>query len=377
MSSLYIHVPWCRSKCGYCDFFSLVPGAGELDSYVAALLRHLELIARSGADLSPVETLFFGGGTPSLLDASQVGRILEAVRQGMGMAVDAEISLEANPGTLSADSLAGYRRAGVNRLSLGIQSLSDARLRRLGRGHDRRAALRAVELARAAGFANLSLDFIFAQPGQDLAQLQEEAERYLALAPEHISLYGLSLEEGTPLYAAMESGAFELPSDEEYAAQYLLLHRLLGAAGYRHYEISNFARPGRRCRHNLGYWRRRACLAIGAGAHSFLDSGWGLRRACPPDVAAYGTRLARGRDPSEEIETFDRRGAMAETLYLGLRTDEGVCEKIFARRFGSTIEEAWPGAAQALSPWLDRGGGRWRFGVEGWLIYDRLISRFL
>ncbi len=376
-TSLYIHVPFCQSKCAYCDFFSLVTSPMELEDYVVNLCRHLDSLALSQPSDIVVKTVFLGGGTPSLLEPSQLGRILEAAGRLGTFPADVEISMEANPGTLSLEKLQGYRAAGVNRMSLGVQSLCDRRLRWLGRGHDRSEALGAVDLVRRAGFENLSLDFIFAQPGQDAAQIEDEVHQYLSLGPEHLSLYGLSVEEGTPLWERRERGAFELPGEEAYAQQYLLLSHLLKAGGYGHYEISNFARPGFECRHNLGYWHRRNCLAVGAGAHSFLERGWGERLEVAPDLAAYARSLEAGVDPAYSLEVFGRKGAMSETLYLGLRTEQGVCKQDFARRFGIGLDEVFGGEARGLATYLRCDEERWHFSPEGWLLYDHLISAFL
>jgi oxygen-independent coproporphyrinogen-3 oxidase len=377
MSSLYLHIPFCSSKCPYCDFYSQVGSAQQVADYVALLMLDLQLLARSRPHSAPLRTVFFGGGTPSLLTAGQAGRLLRQIEHGFGFAADCEISLEANPGSLDAERLGGYRAAGINRLSLGVQSLCDRQLKQLGRGHTAEDARRAVAQARAAGFDNLSLDLMFGRPGQTGGQLTQELEGLLALQPQHVSLYGLSYETGTPFAARLQRGELSEATEEEYAEQYLLLRRLLTTAGFEHYEISNFARPGYRCKHNQVYWRRGSCLAAGCGAHSFDAAGWGERRAVPPDLERYRRCLAQGRDPSERLETFDRRGAMAETLYLALRTADGVDAEAFAATFGSAPEAAFPAAFAQLSDQLRRHGQRWRFQAKSWLLYDHLISRFL
>jgi oxygen-independent coproporphyrinogen-3 oxidase len=377
MTGLYVHIPFCRRKCPYCDFYSLPAAADALAAYPELLLRHLEAARRSERWQGPFATVFFGGGTPSLLPPAAIGRVLAAAADLFGLAGDAEITLEANPGTVSAATLAGYRGAGVNRLSLGIQTLDPQGLRRLGRSHTAGQARAAVAQARAAGFANLGLDLIFALPGQTEAALAEEIGRFLELEPDHLSCYGLSVEEGTPFQHRHRSGELRLPDEERYAALFRLLDARLAAAGLRHYEIANYARPGRECRHNLGYWARRPYLGIGAGAHSFVAAGWGERRAVPPDLECFRAALAHGRAPDETLERFDRRGAMAETLYLGLRTADGVAEGEFRARFGAGVAEAFAEGVRRAGARLSAAGGRWRFDLDGWLLYDHLITPFL
>ena len=376
MLGLYLHIPFCRRKCPYCDFFSVEGHAAQLRGYPALLRRHLAWAA--GHDWhGPVDTVYFGGGTPSLLSARAVGGLLSAIDQRFGLTSAAEITLEANPGTVTAARLRDYRAAGVNRLSLGLQSLDVGQLLTLGRLHDAAHGVRAVKLARQAGFTNLSLDLIFALPGQTLSDLDAELDRYLDLAPEHLSCYGLTAEPDTPFHHRVQAGELQLPDGEFYAEAFLLLHERLTAAGYAHYEIANYARPGQACRHNLGYWGRRPYLGLGAGAHSFRDSGWGERWAVPPDLVAFGEALQKRQEPAEQLETFDRAGAMSETLYLGLRTRMGVNDAAFQARFGSTVAEVFPAAVAQLRPWLTREDGYWRMTVAGWLLFDRLIQEFL
>ena len=376
MTGLYLHIPFCRRKCPYCDFFSVAADDPHLPGYPGLLQQHLQRAAGDGWQ-GPVDTVYFGGGTPSLLDPATVGGLLEGVARHLGLAAAAEITLEANPGTVTAASLAGYRAAGVNRLSLGLQSLASGQLAALGRLHDAAQGAEAVRLARRAGFTSLSLDLIFALPEQTLAELAREIDGYLALSPEHLSCYGLTAEPGTPFRQRVQTGSLTLPDGEFYADAFLLLHERLTAAGWEHYEIANYARPGHACRHNQGYWVRRPCLGIGAGAHSFRAQGWGERRAVPTDLAAYAAALQAGRDPAESLESFDRAGAMAETLYLGLRTRAGVSEAAFRERFACGVAEAYPTAVDRLRPWLALIDGEWRLTVAGWLLYDRLIQEFL
>ncbi|HXV22505.1 MAG TPA: radical SAM family heme chaperone HemW [Desulfuromonadales bacterium] len=377
MPALYLHVPFCRRKCPYCDFFSLPGNASQLAHYPDLLIRHLRLAASSGLWQGPFSTVFFGGGTPSLLPAEAVARVLTAARTEFGLEAAAEVTLEANPGTVTPASLAGYLEAGINRLSLGVQSLDESGLRTLGRVHTAAEACQAIAWARPAGFANVSLDLMFALPGQTVRDLHTEVGRLLALSPDHLSCYGLSVEEQTPFYHLHRRGDLELPDEERYAALFLALHERLTQAGYTHYEISNYARPGRQCRHNLGYWQRLSYLGVGAGAHSFLDAGWGERQSVPPDLNRYARGLGGGENPAQTLETFDHRGAMAETLYLGLRTAAGVDDDRFRQRFGLRVAEAFPAAIEKAGRHLRLKDGFWTFDLDGWLLYDHLITPFL
>ncbi len=376
MPALYLHIPYCRQKCTYCDFFSVETAALPLSEYARLLLRHLELAAGKSAAQNPLTSIFFGGGTPSLLQPEAVSALIDAAAGRFGLAPDAEISLEANPGTVTPAKLAGFRAAGVNRLSLGIQTFDDTSLALLGRLHDGAMARQSLAWARTAGFTNLSCDLIFGLPGQKSEDLEKDLEILLEAAPDHLSCYGLTLEDGTPLAARHRATPLAMPDDEGFAGFYRLLDERLRGAGYGHYEISNFARPGRECRHNLGYWQRQPCLGLGAGAHSFDSTGWGRRLAVPPDLGDFEVEIAAGRDPAQVIETFDRRGAMVETLYLGLRTAQGVDEEAFAATFGCGVAEAFPEGVRRAGARLALADGYWRFDLAGWLLFDHLILPF-
>ncbi|MBN1141480.1 MAG: radical SAM family heme chaperone HemW [Deltaproteobacteria bacterium] len=373
MTGLYIHIPFCRRKCPYCDFFSLAGSEERLPEYVLALGRHLELWAAAGTTRGPFATVFFGGGTPSLLKPEAVAALLETADRLFGLAPETEITLEANPGTLSWEKLRGYRSAGVNRLSLGIQSFQPRHLLFLGRIHGVGEIEESIGWARQAGFDNLGFDLMFGFHGQTVSDGRRDLERALAFAPEHLSLYGLTVEEKTPFGDRQQDGVPLTASEEEWAAMFLQADDFLGRHGFAHYEISNYARPNRECRHNQVYWRRLPYLGIGAGAHSFLDQGYGERWAAPPHLDHFFARLAASRNPSEKLEDFNRWEAMRETLYLGLRTAAGISETDFRARFGSGVGKAFPATIGRLSPHLHEREGRWRFSPEEWLIYDHLI----
>ncbi len=375
MAGLYLHIPFCAQKCHYCDFFSAPPAGDQLGTWHLLLQRNLQLIAQT--QTPEIETIFFGGGTPSLLSPVQISSILNCCRSLFPVSSKAEISLEANPCTLTAGSLEGYLAAGINRLSLGIQSFDNRTLQLLGRKHSAEQAKRAFLLARAIGLTNISIDLMFALPGQGAADLEREIEQLLELSPDHVGIYGLSVETGTALKQLVDSGQLFEIDEETYAKNYLQLHDLLSAAGYEHYEISNFARQGSRCLHNQAYWQRKTCLAAGAGAHGFDARAYGKRSAATTDLAQYQQQLDAGQNPVELLEEFDQQQAMAETLYLALRTSDGIDRTAFARRFGISLEDAFPRALKSLSNQLQQKDNHYFLTPQGWLLYDHLISHFL
>lgn len=321
---LYFHIPFCASKCAYCDFYSAPASAARMDAYTDALCRRMTEFPPVRAD-----TVYLGGGTPSLLGGARLSRVLHAARGYFSIADGAEITVECNPDSVSAPLLSALREAGVNRLSIGVQSAQDDELRLLGRRHTFAQAREAVALARRCGFDNLSLDLMYGLPGQTAERFLDSLEQTLALAPAHLSCYGLKLEEGTPLFRSRPA----LPGDDEQADLYLALCGRLAAAGFEHYEISNFCLPGRRARHNAKYWDLSEYLGLGAAAHSYYQ---GRRFAFPRDTDAF----LRGQPPAEE-EAVDGFDARAEYIMLRLRTSDGIPRAAFERRFGdfSAVEE--------------------------------------
>ena len=312
---LYIHIPFCKAKCAYCDFYSLAHSEEKMDAYTAALLRHLEEVAPRAAGMQ-VDTVYFGGGTPSYLGASRLVRLLQAVQRRYNVDRDAEITLEANPDSAGDwKTLRTLRRAGFNRLSLGVQSTDDALLRRIGRIHTYEQVQQAVTAARRAKLTNLSLDLIYGLPGQTMEDWQRTLADAVALAPEHVSCYGLKLEEGTPLWQQRQQ--LTLPDDDAQADMYLSAVGLLARRGYEQYEISNFCRPGRASRHNSRYWTLAEYLGFGPGAHS--DFG-GERFALARDLDAY---LA-GHTVYSERSAPSARERETERVMLALRTTRGV-----------------------------------------------------
>lgn len=377
MSSLYLHIPFCINKCPYCDFFSKVGSPQQLNEYVDLLLRNIGILKQNYSQHPQLSTIYFGGGTPSLLSARHVDRILNEVEKQFGIQKNAEITLEANPGTINQQQLCDFRKAGLNRLSIGLQSLNDNNLKMLGRQHNSQQARNSVSMSRQAGFDNLSLDLIFALPQQTLSDLETELSTLLRLNPEHISIYGLSFEEGTEFERLMKTGKLHECSEELYTDQYRLIDEQLLAAGYEHYEISNFARPDRRCNHNQNYWKRESCLAVGIGAHGFSDLNWGERWYIEPSIERYKDNLAQGNNPATTLETFNRYQAMQEFFYLGLRTSDGIDRHTFEQRFKCQAETTFAKAFAQTASFLKSDEQRWYFDLESWLIYDHLISAFL
>ncbi|BDV41111.1 coproporphyrinogen III oxidase [Geotalea uraniireducens] len=378
--SLYIHVPFCVRKCGYCSFVSTATPLLEFEEYVSLLVTELEL--RSAALLRDfrVATIYFGGGTPSLLAPPLINRFLTAVFRLLAVADDAEVTLEANPGTVTAESLAAYRTAGVNRLSLGVQSLDDRMLEKLGRIHTCRDARNAVDAARAAGFANLGIDLIHSLPGQDCRHWRSELLRALQLAPDHVSAYGLTVEEGTPFARLVEAGTLVLPEEEESARMFEMTMELLTGAGYDHYEISNFARPGYRSRHNQVYWQRGDYLGLGVGAHSFFRSpAPGCRWQNHESLADYRQALGAGRFAEEGLVRLTEREAMAEWLFLGLRMREGILIERFREEFGTPLGAVYGTVIDRLAECglLSLEHGKMRLTDHGLLLSNRVFAAFL
>ncbi len=370
---LYIHIPFCRQKCAYCDFYSLSGREDRMDDYVDALCAHLTETAPFAAG-HEVDTVYFGGGTPTCLGAGRLVRVLKTVKKKYRVARDAEITVEANPESAGDwRALRSLRRAGFNRLSLGMQSACDEELRRIGRIHTAEETAAAVAAARKAGVADVSLDLIYGLPGQTREQWAANLAAAAALEPEHLSCYGLKVEEGTPLYACRERA--DLPDDEAQADMYLHTVEYLARQGYGQYEISNFAKPGRVSRHNLKYWTLGEYAGFGPGAHS--DFG-GVRYAYTRDLDGY-IRGVREHTPmlseNERIPPLERD---TEWVMLGLRTVRGLdpraFERQFRRRFSCFLPflESCRQAGYALEE-----DGRWRLTPRGFLVSNQIIGGML
>ena len=370
---LYIHIPFCRQKCAYCDFYSLPRSEEKMDAYTAALLRHIEEVAPRTA-AHRVDTVYFGGGTPSYLGPDRLTKLLRTLRKRCPVARDAEITLEANPDSAcDVKALRALRRAGFNRISLGVQSADDGLLRAIGRIHTFAQVQEAVAAVRKAGFKNLSMDLIYGLPGQTMQQWEDTLAAVIALAPEHISCYGLKLEPGTPLYDRRDSECF--PDDDAQADMYLYAVTVLAQNGYEQYEISNFAKPGFASRHNLKYWHMEEYAGFGPGAHS--DFG-GVRYAYTKDLEGY-IRGVRDHAPmlseSDRIPPLDRD---TEWVMLGLRTTAGLDPKAFERRFRRRFTCFLPFLDQcARAGYAVEEDGRWHLTPRGFLVSNQIIGGML
>lgn len=326
---LYFHIPFCVRKCAYCDFLSAPAAETVMEAYVKRLIEEIE--GFEDAEEYQVCTAFFGGGTPSILAGSQIEAVMEAARRRFAFCEDAEITLEANPDTVTTEKLEAWRRAGVNRLSIGLQSADDGELERLGRIHDYSAFLKSFESARKAGFSNINIDLMSALPGQSVSDWERSLKTVIALDPEHISAYSLIVEEGTPFYQRYEGGESPLlPSEEEEREMYWRTEKLLEEAGYCHYEISNYGKPGRFCRHNIGYWTRRDYAGFGLGAASLLNP---VRYRNTDRLEDY----LSGDFSKKEFLVLTKDNQIEETMFLGLRLLSGISISKFQETYSCPV----------------------------------------
>jgi len=378
---IYIHIPFCVKKCPYCDFTSFTPETLPEDQYIKALIREIEVRRKAEVEVEEevkVETVYFGGGTPSLLSPNSVKNLLIAISKEFTLK-DPEITIEVNPGTVDLNKLKGYRDAGVNRLSLGIQSLNDRLLSVLERIHNRKEALNAYESARKAGFQNIGIDLIHSVPGESLPDWEGDLKEAISLRPEHISAYNLTVEEETHFFHQQEKGLLALPKEEEQVAMFLETERILENAGYEHYEVSNYAIPGFRSRHNQIYWKGGEYLGLGVSAHSYIKKDWGIRQANTSNLEEYFKLIKEKGNAIIEEEALIKEKAMGEAVFLGLRMMEGIDLSYFKDRFGIGIEEAYPDAVKDLMEdgLLESGGGHLRLTKKGILFLNDVSVRFV
>jgi len=376
---LYVHVPFCERKCEYCDFYS-IDSRALLGRFVESVRREITENAVRCAGFT-VDTVYFGGGTPSLLSADQVEGILAVMREGYRLGQDAEVTLEVNPGTVDVQALEGFRRVGVNRLSIGVQSFDDEELRFLGRIHSAADARACIGAARKAGFDNLSLDCMYSLPGQTQEKWRRTLEETVGFAPAHLSAYSLIVEEGTPLFRSVQEGRVVPNSDSDEARLYELTMEFLEASGYEHYEVSNYARPGFRSRHNSRYWHHESYLGFGPAAHSFWRTN---RRASAQrwsnsaNVAAYCDLLFRGESPVSVTETLGERDLINERIFLGLRSD-GLDLELLREELGYSLSAGQMDTVRWLvqegRAVLD--GRRLHLTPRGYMICDEICARLL
>ncbi|MBD3878882.1 MAG: radical SAM family heme chaperone HemW [Quinella sp. 1Q5] len=361
---IYIHVPFCVRKCNYCAFNSKVGDVAEQQAYVEALIREINL----RADDSTIETVYIGGGTPTTLSIVQLEKIIGAVRKAFSVDERAELTIEANPGTVDGNYLRGLKSLGFNRLSLGVQSFDDGLLKTLGRIHDSRAAIETVEHAKIF-FVNVSVDLMYGLPGQTLNHLRRDLEHVKALDVEHVSIYGLEVEEGTKFFELKNQ--LPLPDEDTCADMYDLITETLPAFGFRRYEVSNFAKEGFESRHNVGYWTGKSYFGFGAGAHSFDGA---LRTSNVRDVATY----IKGTEPIVE-EVVTRQAAMEEFCFLGLRMTAGISAQTFSKKFGASISEVFGAviAKNRLRGLLEVDGDRIYLTTCGMALGNEVFADFL
>lgn len=372
---LYIHIPFCARKCEYCDFLSWSAGEEEREQYVEALLFEIESY-REFAKGYRVSTVFIGGGTPSVLLPKQMERILQKVYEVFELEKRPEITIEINPGTVNEEKLQCYKENGVNRLSMGLQSVNNEKLRLLGRIHTYQDFVGSYELARKVGFDNISLDLISSIPGQTLQDWKKELETATAQKPEHISVYQLIIEEGTPFYEKYAEHPELLPDEETSREIYLWTGKFLKEAGYEQYEISNYTKSGKESRHNLKYWERGDYLGLGLGAASMVRN---IRMSNTKDMKTYLERCTQPKTMREDVQFLEEPRQMEEFMFLGLRKTRGVSKKEFRRTFGREMDMVYE---KALHKCLENGmllehKDRIFLSEEGTLLSNMVLSEFL
>ena len=384
MLGLYLHIPFCQAICSYCNFNRGLLDADLKRRYVAALEREIGR-ADAPADRRAADTIFFGGGTPSLLEPAEVGRLLAACRAAFDVSADAEITLETNPETATPERLDAFRAAGINRISFGVQSFDDAELARLGRIHSADRAREAVRAARAAGFGNLSFDLMFWLPGQTRASWRRTIDEAIALAPDHLSIYLLELYPNAPIKEAIAratapagggSTSWTQATDDDAADMYLEAFDRLDEAGFTQYEISNVARSGLESRHNLKYWQAGAWYGFGCGAHSTVD---GARWKNMASTTAYVERITAGAPVDADREALSAERRTSEALFTGLRLTEGIETRNFQARFGV---DPWSRYSAVLEPFVDQGlmwvrDGRFGLTRRGMLVANEVLVTFV
>ncbi len=372
---LYLHIPYCLHKCGYCDFNSHNINEAEMESYVQALLLEMEHAAKGAKDRR-VTTIFFGGGTPTTLPFADLARILAACYQHFQVDPEAEVTCEANPATIPQTDLKQLREAGFNRLSIGVQSFDPDELKRLERVHSVDEVVLTVKRARQAGFDNLSLDLMFGLPGQSIERWRDNLNQALGLNPEHLSAYNLTIEPDTVFYKQQSQGQLIMPPDDFQRELFEIAIDTLTGAGYEHYEISNYAKPGKQSRHNLNYWVDGEYLGLGAGASSFYNGNRFKNVNLP---ARYIARINETQTAVESRETPDRRQRMGEAVMLGLRLSAGLNLSTFQYQFGISFHDAFGDTVERLEAMglLEIRSGRVALTREGLFLADSVIIEFI
>jgi oxygen-independent coproporphyrinogen-3 oxidase len=385
--SLYLHIPFCRHRCAYCDFNTYTTVSTLQDQYIHALEREIKqvaILADMAGQKRPFHTLFFGGGTPSLLSVSELHRVLDCVQNTFGLTSDSEITLEANPDTVDKIYLEELHQIGINRLSFGVQSALAADLTILERTHDFATVIAVVSEARTIGFDNLSLDLIYGLPGQNMPSWTKSLEATLELTPDHLSLYCLTIEPGTPMHRSLVNGHIVQPDADLAAEQYKFACQILAEHGFEHYEISNWAMPNHECRHNMIYWRNQEYLGLGAGAFGQAN---GYRYGLVKRPRVYIRRMDKGNgsvfplsSAVAESHKIGRSEAMSDTVITQLRLlQEGLDLSAFSRRFGQSFDEAYDGLSSQLIDWglLTQSDDRILLSERGRFISNQVFYRFI
>ena len=368
---LYLHIPFCIKKCDYCDFLSGPSTRAGQEAYIYALLREMETVSKN-LKKRPVDTVSIGGGTPSVPECDVMEKLLQGLRDYFLFSADAEVTIEANPGTLTPEKLSIYRKYGINRISIGLQSPNNKELAMLGRIHNYAQFLESFQMARAAGFSNINVDLMFAIPGQSYDGWIENLQTVAALGPEHISAYSLIIEEGTPFFRKK----LDLPDEDTEYRMYEDVAAVLKEYGYHQYEISNYAKAGRECRHNEGYWQRKDYLGLGLGAASLL----GMERfSNTADMQEYLKNSSAPEKIRKNRELLTREDEMAEFMFLGLRMTQGVSKKEFQEYFGTAIENIY---GEVLKKYKKQGllleeSGRIFLSREGIHVSNAVMAEFL
>ena len=343
-SSVYIHIPFCATKCYYCAFNTYTFHKEQAKAYLTALRTEMELYT---SETDPLQTIFIGGGTPSILSADTLKRLFTDIHQHFQITPNAEITIECNPGTVDSEKLKVMQANGVNRLSFGLQAMQNEMLQQLGRIHTVSEFLESYRLAREHGFKNINIDLIFALPEQEMAAWHDTLNEVISLEPEHISAYNLVMEEETPFYERWQAGELHLPAEDTEADMFQYTIETLTSHGYTHYEICNFAKPNHFAKHNLVYWNNQSCIGLGAGACGYVN---GVRYTNIRGISPYIDALRQGNKPIADTERLNGQAEKAETLMLALRKREGISLETYQNRFGEEIKVAF---GEILNRWVD------------------------
>ncbi|QSO46119.1 radical SAM family heme chaperone HemW [Alicyclobacillus mengziensis] len=373
-ASLYVHIPFCKSRCFYCDFTTYVAPRSLVTAYVSYLKQEFELLARDTN--KPLQTVFFGGGTPTYLSANELGQVFASLHQHFNLASDAEITVEANPGTVDAEKLVVLREYGVNRISFGAQTFDENLLMAIGRTHDKAAILSSVELALRHGFSRINLDLMFGLPEQTLDSVRQAVKQVVEMGVRHVSAYWLKVEPGTPFHKWQEQGLLPLPGEDSEADMYELVREMLSENGFVHYEVSNFATPGEEALHNLVYWHNEPYLAAGVGGHGYVR---GRRYENVTALTDYARLLSAGMRPIADTHQVSAEESAEDTMMLGLRLREGVSAERFRQRHGASIQDVFFEQIQRLTGQglIQEHSGTYRLTDRAWPIANVVFEEFV